>query len=285
MLARNHRIRIGTGMIGWSIANARSRISQAAKEDDVRLATPELPDTLSEAALPLRSRGKVLGALTVQSDRFQAFDDQTLTVLQIMADQVAIAIDNAQLFAESQVALEAERRAYGEIGREAWEQLFQTRPDWGYVFTGNSLSTSEGDWKPEMEQAAETGQIVINKQGVLAIPIKVREQVIGVLNFQKPANTQDEFRDDGQGATWQPEEIATLESIIAQVGQAIEGARLYQETRRRAARDRLTGEITTRMRSSLDMDTVLQTAIREIADRLAISQVEVHLGSGPIQDN
>ena len=81
MLARGHRIRVAEGMIGWSVEHGQSRVALAADEDAVRLATAELPETRSEAALPLRSRGRVRGALTVQHRQPGAFDPDTLAVL------------------------------------------------------------------------------------------------------------------------------------------------------------------------------------------------------------
>jgi GAF domain-containing protein len=107
MLAREHRLRVGDGMIGWSIANAQARVALDTGTDAVRFDNPDLPDTRSEAAIPMRSRGRVLGALSVQSTKGAAFDQDTIVVLQTMADQVAVAVDNARLFAAAQEALEA----------------------------------------------------------------------------------------------------------------------------------------------------------------------------------
>ncbi len=274
MLARGHRLQVGAGMIGWSIANAQARIASRAEADAVRLATDELPDTRSEAALPLRSRGRVIGAFTVQSDRSNAFDDPgTIAVLQTMADQVAVALDNARLFTTSQEALETARRAYGELSRQAWIEQLSTRAAWGYRYVNQSVARAEGDWQPEMLRAIQTGQSVQTDgegEPALAIPIKIRNQVVGTLGLRK-AET---------GEIWTAEETALLEALTEQLGRALESARLYQDTRRRAARERLVGEVTARMRETLDVDTVLQTAVREIGDTLDMAEVEVHMYSG-----
>ncbi len=113
MLSRGHRIRVGQGMVGWSVAQDQARVALQAEADAMRLSPGELPDTQSEAALPLRTREAVVGALTVQSTEPDAFDERMLSALQVMADQVAVALDNARLYVESQEALEAVRRAYG----------------------------------------------------------------------------------------------------------------------------------------------------------------------------
>jgi len=274
MLARGHRIRVGEGMIGWSVATGQARVALEAGEDAIRLATEELPDTRSEAALPLRSRGRVLGALTVQSDRPGAFDEAALAVLQTMADQVAVALDNARLFTESQEALGAVRRAYGEFSGEAWRELLTTRPRIGFR-SGEEGVTSAGEvWRPEMEQALRLGRTVrgdgsgYGGRRFLAVPIKVRGEVIGVLDTYKPA----------AGGDWMSEEVTLLEEVAERLGVALDGARLYLDTQSRAARERLVGEITSRMRETLDLDAVLQAAVREIGERLGIAEVEVRMG-------
>jgi len=297
LLARGHRRRLGEGMIGWSVEHGEARIALDVGDDAVRLATAELPETRSEAALPLRSRGRVLGALTVQSDQPAAFDKDSLVVLQTMADQVAVALDNAQLFAASQQALEAAGRAYGQVSQRAWADMIRTRPDLAFRSDERGITPAAHIMWPEMEQAMETGQSVrgespgqtglespgqagrespgqTGREGSgqsdrlpLAVPIKVRGEVVGVLDTHRPAE---------QG-TWSAQEVALLEAIADQLGTALESARLYQDTQRRAAQERLIGEVTARMRETLDMDTVLQTAVREMREALGVAEVEVYL--------
>jgi GAF domain-containing protein/HAMP domain-containing protein len=267
MLARGHRLHIGIdSMIGWCIINAKGRVASEAGSDAVRRGMLELPETRSEAALPLRSRGKVVGALTVQSTQPGAFDEAALAALQMMADQVAVALDNARLFSESQTALEMAHRAYGELSSQEWAQITRSQPT-GYLRNVQGIFRAEGPWRPEMVQATRTGQ-AIQDQGVsVAVPIKVRDQVLGAIRLRKPEGA----------AEWTPEETALLETLTEQLGVALESARLYQDTQRRATHEKLVGEITSRMREALDEDTVLQTALREIGDALNIPQVEVRM--------
>jgi GAF domain-containing protein/HAMP domain-containing protein len=279
MLARGHRIKVGEGMIGRSVAHAQALISEEVGEEAVRLAAAELPDTRSEVALPLRSRGQVLGALTVQSDQPSAFDEQTVAVLQTMVDQVAVAVDNAHLFAESEAALEAARRAYGELSWQAWGDMLRTRPGWGYRYARQSVTPAEGELWPEMLQAEQTGQIVQSSQlteggssdgSTLAIPLQVRGQVVGVLGFRKGEDS----------AVWPASEVALLETLAEQLGQALESARLYQDTQRREVRERTVGRIAGRVRETLDIDMVLQAAVREISAALDVTDVEVRVSGG-----
>lgn len=268
MLARGHRIRVGEGMIGWSVAHAEARIALEAGEDAVRLATAELPLTRSEAALPLRSRGQVIGALTVQSDQPGFFDPATLVVLQTLADQVAVALSNARLFAESQTALEAMRRAYGEVSSQAWRQIVREQPDRGYFSDPRGIRAVHGPWRPEMIAAGQSGQAVRSDDGTLAVPVKAHGAIIGVVRLRKP-------NDAGE---WTADEMAMMETLVEQLGVALDSARLYVEAQRLAARERLIGEISSRVRETLDIERVLQTAAREIYGKLELAQAEVWLG-------
>ncbi len=290
MLARGHRIRVGEGMIGWSVLHAESRVALEVGEDAVRLATPELPDTRSEAALPLRSRGRVFGALSVQHTQPGAFDPDTMSVLQTMADQVAIAMDNARLFTESQTALEATRRAYGEMSRRAWSETLHARIDWGYRYTQQKVAPVEGVWRPEMIQAEQSGETVGGGGGegaTLAIPLRVRDEVVGVLSFHKGTPDETQLPSGSTADAWTSEETALLQTFAAQLGQALESAQLFQETQRRAAREEMLGEIAARIRETLDVETVLKTTVQEVRQALGVPEVAIRLAARPaaqIQD-
>jgi GAF domain-containing protein len=119
----------------------------------------------------------------------------------------------------------------------------------------------------------QTGQRVVEvnaKEAVLSVPLRVRDQVIGVLDLRKPSSAE----------TWTDEERLLIETLADQLGAALESARLYQDTRRRAAREQLVGEVTGRIRETLDLNAVLQTAVREMGLALDVDVVEVRLGTG-----
>jgi len=255
--AQERRLRVEeSSAVGWSIANAEARVT-----------SPEHRGAFSEAILPLRSRGQVLGALRVQSRQPDLFDEDFTTVLQTMADQVATAISNAHLFQQAQMALEAERRAYGEISREAWAQVLRARPDWGYRCTTRGLYPTDGPWPPEMVRAKQTGRVIQNDGGVVAVPVKIRGQVVGVVRFRKPE----------EAGAWTTDELTLVETLTEQLGVALESARLYQDTQRRALRERLTGEVTARIRETLDLEMMLKTAAQEVRRALGLPEVVIRL--------
>ncbi len=268
LMAREFRLRVSEGMIGWAIQHAQARIADFAERDEVRVTLDELAETRSEAALPLRSRGEVIGALSVASDQPEAFDETLITVLQTMADQVAVALDNAQLYQASQAALEAQRRAYGEAGRKAWWQLSQARRTQGYRCDQFGLNPAEDAWRPEMRQAIASGNIVkvaAPAEKVVAVPIQIHGQTVGVLRFRK------------EEEDWLDEEIGLLETLADRLSTALESARLYEDTQRRAAREQLVGEVTAKIRETLDMETVLKIAADEMRQALELPEVSVRL--------
>ena len=260
MLAREHKLKVGeVGIVGYAAGAGEPRIALDVGQDAIFFDNPDLPDTRSEMALPLKSQEGVIGVLDVQSMEPEAFTEEDIAVLQTLADQITVAISNARLFRRVQESLETERRLSGELSVQAWRALLQAHP--GLEVRRNR----QGLYLRREGKAAESME-----EGGLVLPIKVRGHTIGVLDARRPAG----------GAPWTEESQELLEMFTEQLGAALESARLFQDTQRRATREQLVGEVTARMRETLDMDTVLQTAIREIGQSLGKVEVEVRMGSG-----
>jgi GAF domain-containing protein len=295
----------GNSMVGWCTANAQARMLQDVSTEDMaveplRVHHPLVPQTRSEAALPLIARGRVIGALSLQSDRPGTFDPDTVDILQTIADQIAIAMDNVQLLASSQEALEAARRAYGESTRQAWAELLHTRGDWGYRYEDADITPLKGDW--QVEAPEDTAVVEVE------IPLKIRDKVIGVLSFQKEADVPESqgprpegtrvrpegtrVRPEGTrerdmapearapGASWTADETRFLERLAEQMGLALESARLYQDTQRRAAREQTIRQVTERMRRAVDVEAILQSTVVELARAMGAPRAYVRLGTG-----
>ncbi len=270
MMAQGWRLEVGgKSMIGRCVATGQADIQLDVGEAAVHFDNPYLPATRSEMALPLRARGEILGAMTIQSQQVAAFEPDDIRTLQTMADQVAVAISNARLFEQAQASLEAERRAYGEISREAWRQVLMTAAGLD-VLSDRAATRPAGDvWRPEMEAAWRAAAPVPGNGGTtLAVPIRVRDQVIGVVDGRKP-----------DGSVWTAEEQQLLTTLVEQLGVALESARLYRDTQRRAAQERLVSEVTARIRETLNIETVLKTAVEEIREALQLERLVVRLGT------
>jgi len=124
-LERHHQLKLGgESMIGRCIASGEAQIALDVGDAAMRFQNPVLPETRSEMALPLISRGRTLGAMTIQSIRAAAFDQENINTLQTMADQLANAIENARLFAQAQLQ-NVELDTLNEMGRELTALLDQ----------------------------------------------------------------------------------------------------------------------------------------------------------------
>jgi GAF domain-containing protein/CHASE3 domain sensor protein len=286
MLAQGHRLEVGgDSMIGQCVARSEARIALDVGEEAARFDNPFLPETRSEMALPLRSRGRVIGAMTVQSVQEAAFDEADIAVMQTMTDQVAVAIDNAQLFAQTQAALqemEATQRRY--LG-QAWSEYAHSGAVSGYEYSKEYGQTQAevvplGDEAlPEVQQAImELRSVVGNSDGdpgqaressstVLVAPIVLRGQPIGALGF----------RHGERDRQWSADDVALAETIAEELALALENTRLLEETQRRAAREQLIGQVTARMREILDVDSILKTAVREIGEALQLHDMTIRL--------
>jgi GAF domain-containing protein/HAMP domain-containing protein len=268
MLERGHRLKVGEkGTVGYVTARGEPRIALDVGEDAVFFDNPDLPETRSAMTLPLRARGEIIGALDVQSKEPGAFTNEDAAVMQILADQVGMAISNARLFQQAQESLEAERRAYGDLSRQAWLEAVRRRAHLGFASNVQGTRPVEGRSPEVMERASREGQRVQQDGTTLALPVKIRGNVVGAVKLCKS---------DGDEA-WSEEEIALMETVTEQLNVALESARLYEDTQRRAARERLSGEIAAHMRETLNVETILRAAASEIRQSLELGRVVVSL--------
>lgn len=265
MLKNNHRLKVGDGMIGWTAKHGESRIALDVGEDAVRFENPVLPETRSEGALPLRSRGRVLGAITIQSTQPAAFTPEIIATLEIMADQVAIALDNAALFAKSEAALEAERRAYGQLSQEDWLDLLQRHHLPAYISNAEDYVYTDSAQMLSQRKKIQDRSVLEEKGLTALIPIKIRGKTLGGIRLRKS---------EEEGA-WTKEQIELAEVLAGEVSIALESARLFDQSQRQAAQERVVGQAAARMRETLDIENVLKIAAEELHKALGKVQTEV----------
>jgi len=267
MLARGHKLKIGQiGIVGYVTGLGEARIALDVGQDAAFFDNPDLPETRSEMALPLVVGDKILGALDVQSTLPSAFSQEDVTTLKVLADQVAIAIENARLDAEAQTALENLQRAYGETSRHGWERLLrERRTEIGYV------SLAEGNVGPvsnpasaEAAKAVKTRQAVMSNEGMtLHLPIEVRGEAIGAIRLDKPSS----------GGRWTSDDIAVANNVAEQLGNALESARLYEEISQRAEREFAIADITSKIGASVHFDTIMHATVQELAQVFEDSEI------------
>ena len=257
MLERGHRLEVGRGIVGAAIRQNKPHVATDVGTDMDYFNNPDLPGTRSEAAIPLSVKGRVIGVLDIQSTEQAAFHQEDIQVLQSLADQIALAIQNARLIAESQGALQRLESATSDNMRRVWkERIKDARKAYRYTAIGITPLTSV-----ENREAADG--VNANK---INIPITLRGQRIGNINLHRKGMTQ-----------WAEADRALAIEIANQAGLALENARLLEEAQRRAAQEQLLSDLTARLSRSLDIDTLLQTTLRELRQLPNATETSVYI--------
>ena len=252
MIERGHSLRVGTqGIVGYVAAQKKPRIALDVGTDAVFFNNPDLPMTRSEVALPLLIRNRVLGVLDIQSDKPQAFGTEDIDVLQTLSDQIAIAIENARLLDETQAAIIQLEALTGTRTLEVWTQRLR---DNQRVFT----------YTPMGLRAEKVKQTNAN---AITAPIMLRGQKIGNISIARKGE-----------AKWSKLDETLLGDVASQVGLAVDNIRLLEEATQRARQEQTIGKLATRFSQSLDLDTLLQTAARELGQVPDVSEVSVFIG-------
>jgi GAF domain-containing protein len=271
MLERRHQLKVGgTSIVGYVIENAQARIALDVGQDAVYFDDPDLPNTRSEMSLPLIVSGQILGALDVQSAESQAFTEDDVATLQILAEQIAVAIQNANLFSEAEKSLEATRVGYGEISREAWGRILRNQPQIGFLSTSpnSTVQTQSTSMEANLTKTIETGDLIIESDGLtIGVPIKIRGQAIGAIRLKKPEIAE----------AWTQDEINLAVTLSDQLSGALESARLYRESQTRAARESLVSDISARISATSQTDSILRETVSELGQALGNASVTFQL--------
>ncbi len=260
MLNRGHRFKVGEqGIVGYVAAQKRPRIALDTGADAV-FNNPDLPQTRSEAALPLMVHDRIIGVLDIQSMQPQAFTAEDIEILQGLADQIALAIENARLFEEMNRLLRELEGVAAKRVQRAWNAPAQAK-HYAYHYT------------PLGVQLLPPGEIPSHPgKHQLELPIVLHNQTIGKIAVMR------------QEKEWEPREKATLQKIVVQLGLALENARLFEESQRRAERERAISEVSARIHQALDMELILRTAAAEVQRAFRLSEVTIHLTSPPSEE-
>lgn len=272
MLDRQHKLLLNTNsMVGFATSLGQPRITLDVGVDSVYFSNPDLPDTRSEMALPLRVGERVIGALDVQSTQKNAFTQDDIEVLAILADQIAIAIENARLFSEAKNALTESQETADKYIRQEWKSFSRQMRQNGFTFDGRQVAPLLTPGHSERTRhIAQTGRLSLEKASAnIAVPIKLRGQTIGVLEV-KPKKGRREWTDD---------EIALLEAAADRAAFALENARLVETAQRRASRERAIGEISAKIGTVSERNLILQAAVEGLGRKIGNSEIIIEMDS------
>jgi GAF domain-containing protein/HAMP domain-containing protein len=266
MLDRGHRLKVGEeGIVGFVSGTNQPRISLDVGEDAVHFKNPILPETRSEMGLPLRAGQTVIGVLDVQSKQAAAFDQEDITILQTMADQLAVAIQNARLLQEAQENLQQLQVLYGRYNLDAWETLQSARNIIGY-------QADQAGLRPltSLQQGGNGKTSVQPEIPPISQPLEVRGRAIGFLEvWPNQAETSSE-------------EAEFIEAISERISLALESARIFEETRSLAFREETLNQMVARFNQSLDFNTLMDSALEQLWQMPNVSQVSIHIGPADV---
>ncbi len=258
MIRRNHQLKIGEqGIVGYVTQTGKPRIALDVGEDANYFTNPELPSTHSEMALPLKAGNETIGALDIQSTEVGAFTDEDFKTLSALADQVSLAIQNARLFGQTQKALSESETIQRQYVRQTWERLSTEEKVNGYHYSIAGVTELNDEEKKNVNENKIDGQNI-------DVPIILRGEIIGTLSVQAPKNEQ-------VGA----DQMDLIKAVAERVALSAENARLFDETKRRAEREHIVSDITTKIRSTNDPQEMIKTAIEELKRAIGVSRVEI----------
>ena len=259
MIQRHHQLKIGEqGIVGYVTQTGKPRIALDVGEDANYFTNPELPSTHSEMALPLKAGNEVIGALDIQSTEVGAFTNEDFKTLSTLADQVSLAIQNARLFDQTQKMLSESEAIQRQYVRETWSRLPKEEKLSGYRYSiTGAVPLSDKEIIPAESNEKKNGREI-------SVPIILRGETIGLLTVQVPKS--EHFSTD---------QVDLVKAVAERVALSAENARLFDETARRAEREHLVSDITTKIRSTNDPQEMVKTAIEELRRALGVTRVEV----------
>jgi GAF domain-containing protein len=309
-----HKLAVGSkSVVGYVAGQGEPLVVNDTAQDATHLPNPLLSDTRAEAALPLKVGDRILGVLDVQSTIPFSFNQNDLNTMQILADQVGIAVSNTELFAEIQEHLSQHRLLHHIItsaasGTTLEEALSSTVKGlqvtlggdrvailladadrknlvveaWvGYSEDASGLTVPFGSgitgWvashkKPlrinDVTQDARYIQVSANTRSELALPLIFRKDILGVLNVESE-----------QVAAYTENDEEMLGTLAGSLAAIITNARLVDQIRKQAERERLLYEITSKIRRSTDMQTILSTTINEINRSTGARRTKITIGA------
>ncbi len=269
LLARGHRLAAGSvSLVGQAVEQGRTVIARDTTASQVWRPNELLPDTRAELSIPLKVGEIVIGTLDVQSRYSNAFTEEEINILQTMADQIAVAIENARLYQESVRRLEEIERTNRQATLQTWQEYVYGQrqrqiTSHAGVSTGNDLSELR-------RRAIAQGKVVMGERTdhntiPVAVPILLRGQTLGAVEWELPVSDINDNK------------LQLAQDLANRLAVSLDNARLFQESQRAAERERIVNSIAAKLTPQTEISEILQTAVREVGQALRAPQVSIRL--------
>jgi len=267
MLSRGHRLKVGQqGIVGYATYSGKPRIALNVGEDAVFFNNPDLPDTHSEVALPLKFGEEIIGALDIQSTEANAFSQDDIEIFSVLADQVSVAIQNTRSLEQTQRTMQELEITARQSTRLEWDNFSERVKTKGYRYDGIKSEP--------LHQMSKTNE----QKDFHSIPVQLRGQTIGRLKLKRSDASHK----------WTDDELAIIESTAERVAIALESARLLEDAQKRASRETFLSEMASKLGASFQLDSILRDTVEELGQTLKGSKVTFQLvnpSTPPTEDN
>lgn len=283
LIERAHSLAVGgLSVIGQSTFKGETVVARPGDKDSFHRVNELLPNTILEAAFPLRVGEKVIGALDLQSQILEELNESDRLTFQSLANSLSLAIDSILQFEDAKARIE-ENQQYAEqtrtalreverlnqrlIGR-AWSEYVKGQGDTKGLEVNFMDDSSEpfNGWTNTLAEAVASKNMV-QENNIIAVPLRVRGQVVGAMEFEL---------DEDQDFT--PEDLELIVEISERFGLAAENTRLVEESQRSAQRATMINQMTSRFQSAQNVEATLAEAARSLSDTLNADRVMIRLG-------
>jgi GAF domain-containing protein len=284
ILDSKHRLAIGGNSVAGKAAAERKPLLADDQADGILFASTALPNARSEMSVPMIVEDRLLGVLDFQSIHPSAFSDEDLDLITCLADQAAVTLETCQSLHEIKSAIAEDQAARREQVRRTWRgALAERAPISAFVWdesdqvTGTTLGAV---WSPDIAHVTRTGRALASQSGdsgqngpvrrgsVLTLPVSCRGQIIGALRLRREMERP-----------WEREEIETLGLISDRLGLAMENADHLQAAQQRGRLEQFISSFAAKLREESDVESLLETATREIGDGLGLAALDIRLGT------
>lgn len=279
MMEESFKIPVGDiGVVGSVAAAGAPRVILNTGADTVHFKNPNPPNVRSEMALPLKVEDRVIGVLDIQSDQLQAFSEEDITIMQILADQLATAIERTRLLQDLEKSQKELESIHSRFTSENWKRISTGslagikgyRFDRMHVEPVTELTgLAETSLKTGTTMNSNGSNHNLNKEHLVAVPVRIRGKTIGVVNIKLKEG-------------YDPSTLAVIESAIERLASSMESARLYEEARLRADHEQSISRVTAAISASTEYEQILQTTIKEIGSILDGTEVAIQILEGPV---
>lgn len=288
LLARGHSLLVGSrSVVGQAAVRREPYYAPHTGRGSMHHTNEFLPATRSELALPLTDGEQLIGVLDVQSTRPDAFTDDDIEILTVLASQVSVGIRNMRLFEQINDSMAQNRRLYNEaqqrlramqelnrqLTEQAWQQYLATSDQVHGVVVDGPTVEHNATWTPTLKQAAQKGLPATarhEQDTVVAVPITIRGQMLGAIEVTLPQQSNAE------------EAQELLEAVSSRLALALDNSRLFEETRELAQKEHMINAIGERLQTAEGVDDMLQVTLNELSKVLRAEHAAIRLRAAPL---